>query len=480
MMPAAQSPQWFSRQATVHGAQLDEQIVLVARQHPYRLLVGTWPVILGLLVLIVLLIGQASTLVPGALWGMAEILIGAVTLLMLVRWAVDDAYHWWNTLYSITDQRVIQSFHGVTQQDAEIPLNKIQATRVITSSIMHWLLGFGSVEIAGSAGQRIIFRDISAPRQVDVQIQAARDRARQVRQPTLAPLADPRIQHVLETLGAPEPMPAPMPLSADVSLAWPLSRAARVPLEQGEQQLGVISRHWWALVLRGRWALLVLAAAILCLWLSAALAVPLGMLTLALSVAGGIWGLLAYLDFADDVFILTTRRVIDVQRKYFVLFETDIAIEYTKIQVVDLAVTSAWARLLGYGNVIVKSSATPDKDWIRMEMVPHPKQIWDAIERSHTALKKRGDIQQANQRKDDLRTWFQEVMGEMVAVTPDLRGSTLTDAMALAQDQGLRVLVMGEALAIPNLPAGVVISQNPQPGARCLRGGDISVMLSRM
>lgn len=480
-MQGVHAPQWFTWPTRVLNAQPGEQIILKARAHPFRLLIGTWPIALGLAALIALLYSQVAMAAPGAVWGGAEILISVVMLVLLVRWAISDVYHWWFTIYVISDQRIIHGFGGLTRHLEEIPLNKIQSTRAVIKSVVQWMLGIGTVEIAGTGGERILFENIAAPRQIEVQILEARDQIRSANQAQAPAVDDPALQQVLDALGQAEPVPAATPLPPEISQSWPLSRAVHIPLEHGEQQIGIISRHWWAFVEQEAIPISLLVAACLSAWITAQFAMTfLGPIALIIGLVGVAWGLLVYLNFADDIFLLTTRRIIDVDRHYFVLYETQIAIEYDKIQVVDLDVSSLWARLLGYGDVIVKSSASNPKDWIRMRKVPHPRQIGEAIERSRVALKKSGEIASTNKQKGDLKAWFSSVLTEMVTVAPDLRGQPLEAAIELAQRAGLRIIVMGESVAIAGMPAGLVISQSPQPGSRCLRGGEASVMLSRM
>jgi beta-lactam-binding protein with PASTA domain len=71
------------------------------------------------------------------------------------------------------------------------------------------------------------------------------------------------------------------------------------------------------------------------------------------------------------------------------------------------------------------------------------------------------------------------VLAEMVVTTPELRGQTLEDALVHTYAEGMRLVVLGDTVVLPGYPAGIVVSQSPSAGSRALRGGDISVMLTR-
>jgi len=57
---------------------------------------------------------------------------------------------------------------------------------------------------------------------------------------------------------------------------------------------------------------------------------------------------------------------------------------------------------------------------------------------------------------------------------PDLRGSTLPEALAKANEEGLKCVIM--QIYSKDVPENVVISQSPSPGSKA--GGDDVVTLT--
>ncbi|MBA3826062.1 MAG: PASTA domain-containing protein, partial [Ktedonobacterales bacterium] len=109
----------------------------------------------------------------------------------------------------------------------------------------------------------------------------------------------------------------------------------------------------------------------------------------------------------------------------------------------------------------------------------YPALVHAAVERSRVLAKKRTAVVVANHERSQIKDWFAEVLTEMVVAAPELRGHTLEDALVLTYGEGMRLVVLGDTVVMPGYPSGIVVSQSPSAGSRALRGGDISVMLSR-
>ena len=470
-------------QPTFRGQQADEDAVLVARGHWLVLLAGGWPVIIGVLVLALLLGGQMTSHVAQPAWSTGEMLVGVVTLSLLARWAITEAYPWWFRLFIITNRRLIVSQGGISSQMEEIALHKIQAVTVESKTVLEWLCGFGRVTVAAASGTPLTFTAIATPQQVASLIMQTRDQHALVTTAPMPRVNDPQIQELIDRLGTPIPEPTGDGLAFGASRAWPLSRAAnmnnhRLPLAADETLLGVVSRHWWALVRPSLPALVLLSVGAGLLgsgfWFKQS---PAQIVALAVLIVGIIWFLAVYLNFADDVFIFTTRRIIDVERKYFVLFQIATAIEYGNIQEVNVVIPTIWARMLSYGTVQLTVAGGSK---VMLDMIPGPRGIESAIERNRVALAAGADITVANRERYDMKEWFSLVLAEVIITTPDLRGMTLEMALETALHVGMHPTVLGESYVVMGTPAGIVLNQRPMPGSRALRGGDISLILSRI
>jgi hypothetical protein len=479
MQPAAaQQRSVIQRGPSFRGLQPGEATVLVERGHWLPLMMQAWPALLAGVILVALLAGQLLTRAAPQAWSLGEMVAAILTLALLARWGILDAYPWWYRLYVVTNQRVIRSDGGIKQMMEEAELRNVQAANVEIRSLGEWIFGYGRVVITTANDFAMTFDEIAAPKSVATLILQARDTHAPRRRAQGPVVTDPTLKRVLDSLALTEAPPQPTPLDAACTRRWPLSRAVNAPVAAGEPVLGVVSRHWWALVSRARIPLALFVAEPFLVLSSFWLHLPVILvIALAIMCVAAIWFLIIYLDFADDVFIFTTQRIIDVERRYFVLYETDLSIEYANIQDVRKTDPSVLARILGFGTVAVDG---PNDIKLVMDHVPQPKLIEAAIKRNTDTLRKGMAVKAANREKIEMKDWFTAVIGEMVVVAPNLSGLTLEEAVERTQQMGLHPTLAGESFVVPGTPAGIIISQMPSPGARMLRGGDITLVLSRM
>jgi membrane protein YdbS with pleckstrin-like domain len=460
------------------GQLADETALLVLRSWWLKAALSAWPAALGIVTLLLLFDQQITSDVGDPLWSVAEVIVGIVTLVLLARWALSDGLPWWFTLYVVTDQRVIESEGVIERKMSEIPLPAVQEVYVEALHPLEWLCGIGRVTVvAAGRSSRITFRSVRFPRRiVEIVVQAQQQHAATI--PPAPEIPDPAIRQVLDTLARPSPLPDPESLAPAIVPRWPLSRAVQMPLTEGEKLLGIVSRHWWALAQREARPLALLGAAISLFVVGAWLHMSLQALCLAILAVDLFWGLLQYLAFADDVYLITTQRIIDVERSYLLIPQKSISIEYTNIQEATSKIPSPLAYALGFGNVVVRVAG--DGEPVIMGCVPQPDAIARSIERNRTLASRRDKAAALNDEKSTMKEWFAAVVGELVVAAPDLRNLTLEEAIERSQSEGLRLMVFGDGVQLPGVPAGLVVSQSPLPGSRALRGGDITVVLSRM
>lgn len=451
-----------------------EQVILHTHPARVRLWLPAWPLVLGL-------VGCASCLVlqhdgdAGAQIGAGA--AGLATLAALGYWLCTTAYPWWRTQIILTDQRLLWRRGGMSVAEMEIRLATVQSVRVEVRAFGEWLLGLGRVTVNAAGGDPLTIAGIPRPQRFANLVMQTRARHVAAIAPA-ATEADPAVQAIIARLAQPAPLPEMPVLDPALTSHWPLRHAMTIPLEDGETVLGQITRHWWWLARRVVAPLVLLAGAPLVLLATWLVQQPhLAWLALAPALVGTLWFLLAYLNFVDDSFILTNRRILSVNRRFFLLFEAVAEITYGAIQEVTLTIPARWARLARFGTVALAVGGTSPP--VVLDGVPRPQALRDAIDGIRQTLRQRAAVAAANQEKQEMRGWFSAVVGEMVVAAPDLCGKPLETALATAYDAGLRLIVQGDSIVIPGLPAGIVVSQHPFPGSRALRGGDISVMLSR-
>ncbi len=474
--PASVQSPVAARASAFRGQQPGERVLVM--MHPARALVllPAWPLFVGCLALAGGWLEQQAGKLTGSGVTTGLAILAFATLVALAYWLVTAAYPWWCWRMIVTNQRVISQRGGIKLVVNEIPLAQVQSAKVELRSFGEWLLGYGRVTITAAGGDPLTLFGVAQPQRFANLVMQARAQHAPAATNTTTEIADPTIRAIIDRLAQVQPLPALPPLDPAASINWPLRHAMTIPLEGGEMVLGLISRHWWALVQRAGMPLTLIAASALLALAGAWLHIPLWLGALPVGIIGLLWSLLAYLNFVDDAFILTNRRILDVNRRFFFLYEATDAIEYANIQEVQMTVPGAWARIAKFGTVHITVGGTSDP--LIMDCVPRPHLIEAAIEHYRVTMQQRAQAAAANQERLEMRDWFASVVDELIVLAPDLRGLPLEAAIERAYAAGLRLLVLPDAVVIPGMASGTVVSQSPFPDARALRGGDISVTLS--
>jgi len=162
-------------------------------------------------------------------------------------------------------------------------------------------------------------------------------------------------------------------------------------------------RHWWVFVRRVAWTIIL----IILVWLisgfigRSAPAFP----SVGLGVAGtlflSIWVVYYFLEWRNDLLIITDRRVINIQRTILTFRSSvnEVPLEGIHEIKVDLPPLRDFiGRILGYGTVVLKTSG--DNETLRLEAIADPKHIQDLI----FAHRKRYQETQAQQTRNAQRS----------------------------------------------------------------------------
>lgn len=157
-----------------------------------------------------------------------------------------------------------------------------------------------------------------------------------------------------------------------------------IPLEPGEEVVAIVHRHWVFVVLRASLLVLLLCAFPLVVlvagtWGVASLSLSPGLL---LSLVG-LWGIVLWLVFWQfwttymlDMWVVTSRRLIDID--YARMFDRNIAVlELANIQDVTTHVDGLFASTLGYGSVVVQTSAA-GKEFV-IDQIADPEKLRSTI-----------------------------------------------------------------------------------------------------
>lgn len=295
----------------------EEYVYFVARRHILFLFLHIVPPIaVGILTLPVLYLFLST--VP--LLATTSIFFIGLALLTLAAWFAWGWIDWSNDYYIVTNRRIIYQERVILLYDTrqESPLNAIQSTSVNSTQIGR-ILGYGNVAIRTYIGT-ILFRGISDPQQVMALIQEQQARAqvssRRAELSQMEKLIEGRIFG-----GQPTPQPA----------APPKSPVKTSPVQDFLSDLfhlrrdiggTILFRTHWFYLLRKTWVPALLLFGLFAIWLLTAFGVftLMSLLSVTVLVFGfglvvGGWWLYQYLDWHNDVYLITPEQIVDVNKK---------------------------------------------------------------------------------------------------------------------------------------------------------------------
>lgn len=469
------------------GQQANEKVIFLKRRHWWFLVKPGWRAIVLLALLIgVIIVHLLTPAVYAPLWVLVEAGLGVALLIFLLRWAYTDVADWWFQVYILTDKRMILA-HGLVQpQRKEAPLDKIQQVYMNVRGVWEYLFNYGDIILPTSAGP-LELKGIANPRaSVETIIEAQNEYMAARKSSTVdAPIKDDTLRQVIEDLAQPTiiaapPSPDPAPRQGFIitparKFGGPLRLSSKVRYHPDERTVQYIQRHPYVFFRKA------IPGGIL-LILMIALTLVFRLFLWPIFLAGSLialgWIGYAYIDFIDDIYILTTHRVIDIDRGAIIFFEGRAIVEYGKVQDVIVEVPSVVARTLDFGDVRVETAGSQQK--VRMRDVPNPFGIQDAIFQRISAVKERETITASNKQKAELKKWFTAMTNAYHELrTPDLIGKSFEEAADLLSKQHLVLRVMGEQRYV-GLPPGYVIQQTPPPGTLLTHDGQVQIILSKL
>ncbi|MEO8973473.1 MAG: PH domain-containing protein [Ktedonobacteraceae bacterium] len=489
-----------------HGQEKDETVRMVVRKHKWFLVRPALPFI-GAIVLFLLVTSSAFKFSSsGPVWGLLE---GLAVLLMIgtgAWFAWRDLVVWWYNVDIITDKRIIRWSGLLSPSRKEVPTEKIQMVALDTNNTLgETLFQYGNVHLY-IVGSEVVLEHVPHPKRVRDAIEGITGDIKANKKPDLPPPvpADPELAKVLADMGKLKDIPKPPdpdskypPLHKDRRLGprrtfgGPFRIVCDVRYSWGESTVMYIQHSWFVLAER-------LALPIIALLAVLPLTVYIPSTNLLSHAMANLWwpffgllivGLLvyilfAYINYVDDVYILTNRRIIDIERKLMFLYEDRMDVEYKSIRDIRVKLPNILMTLLDIGDVYIETpGSSPD---IVFKLVPHPLFIQDKINELKGLKEKVDKIEDENKRKKELHMWFGTVLTtqeqERAQRTssrgaPDVSGMDLFEAMEKADELGLEVVVLGEKPVQSDF--GKVVHQNPPHGTLVEAGGELQVWLGR-
>jgi uncharacterized membrane protein YdbT with pleckstrin-like domain len=363
-------------------------------------------------------------------------------LAILILWSGWRYIDWLNDFCEVTNQAVahIEKTIFVREERYEAPLDQIQNVN-IQVDVLGRLLGYGdlSIDTAAAKGQ-VEFSMVPQPAAVQRLIQEAADQAKsgqriQFRESIRQQLEDQLYPERLKpdapatTFIEPErPPPSPPRPSR---LRSPRRWLPRFEIREADRVTW--RKHWLNLVQRVGVPTLVtlLLSYVLFTQVLAYLTKVFGaprpvewppvswlglhgwlfLLTLILWFFAGLWMVYQYMDWRNDVYIVSDNDVIDVERDlaifpfWFIYTESRRQASLDNVQYVDFKIPNLWAILLNYGDVIVQTAGP--EGTLDFLFVSNPRHVQAEILRRLTAFREHQRQREFEERWGSMAEWFE-------------------------------------------------------------------------
>jgi hypothetical protein len=204
-----------------------------------------------------------------------------------------------------------------------------------------------------------------------------------------------------------------------------------------------------------------------------------------------------YLNYVDDVFIVTNYRIFSIQR-FFFWFGTKETEFYAFVDPKDsntretgrdikteVRIQSFVHKIFDIGNIII---SLDDTEPFILDHIAHPINVRFQLDALKSIRRKASEKKSGNKQKRDMYDWMSKLLyiqeqgkgAETTAfpATPNVQEYDYLSALKLAYDADLSLRVVGEQISYQWQP-GTVVQQNPAPGMPIYAGGEIQVILSR-
>ncbi len=456
----------------------DEEIIFATRQSPLTPLVMLWPVAIGVFgwaFLNAMSVAIAGPPAPAII----QVGILGMTGILALRWLVRDGLGWFLCWFVLTNQRLVVSRGVLRRLRHEADVGRIQTIHVERPNPIANALNIGDVQVltASSTGS-IWMRGVARPDDMAYTLRLAQQgklgghSAADGDDPAAgphSPLESPIVRAALDSL-----------LEEDNAEAEPdrshllhgslLRRRIEVALLPGEFIIDRLYRHWFTLLLRLLPPIALAIGVIVILGLLRAfVGSGFGAAWTLMALAGLgalIWDLMIFSNYMDDVFILTSQRIIDIDREFYIFAEARHEAMYRAVQ--DVAIKMPLlGRYFGYGNLFVETAGRAPN--IEMYNMAHPRRTQERIFALINADKERKAAADLRSQRKELHHSVSVVLTTLMLATPDVRGLAVTTAATRLRAAGLGVVIAGERPSARHAP-GLVLAQSPGPGATSLRG----------
>jgi hypothetical protein len=395
----------------------NEIIHLILRRHEYFLMRSIFlPLILFLVAL-----GLTIYFSVFSFDGSLALMLGLVVVCVLAALAfVWQALNWSNDYYIVTNQRVLFLDKVVLLYESrhETPLDAILATTVQTSYLGRWM-GFGDVMVRTFTGM-VTFRDIESPELVLNLINQHWIRAKNVAVREDKAEIEAAIRRRLQPQNFKSRDASGHLVNAEPdevkSGALNSTMASLFQLRIESKDSVTYRKHWFVLLKR-TWVLTLLIVgiiALLILRLTGTLPfldiyAALGIWVLAMFIFGSAWAY-QYMDWSNDIYIITPDQLVDIYRKPFGDEQKQAAL-LKNIQTIEYKRNGPIGYLLNFGTVYIRVGDTD----FHFENVYDPSEVQRELFERFMVFKEKeqqANIQAERQRLGDWIETYHKVVGE--------------------------------------------------------------------
>ena len=457
------------------GQQKDETLRRVVHEHPIFYLRAGLPFLLSLIFLSLVVWIETTNTLPGSVFPVLYLISGLFIVGSLVYGIWRIFALWWVNVYIITNKRVLTWRGLFSPTRDETTLDKVQQVAV-EQDLRGTILSYGTVRVYLAGGKELILKNVPDPNGVRDDIEGISQSYKAVKQamPPPPPPAETAMASTLGKLAKKDPLPQ-LPdadekwahLRSSTTVRGPLRRfggpfrlKCDVHYDAEEYTVMYIPRSRHVIVIR-----LIIPALLLLVTLVGMLKAIL--FVIAFFVILVIMGLMI-INYIDDIFILTNKRVIDINRRFIFLGEQDVITTYDKISKIEVRNPNVILLALDIGNLFIETQGNNPN--ISIRTISHPLFVQDKIYEIKGFNEKVDKVKRTNDRKDELNEWFSEVLTTLeqrvtIRGVPNLQSLDVLTAIERANELGMEIVVISESAIHPNMGSGKVMTQIPAPGA---------------
>ena len=387
----------------------DESIIVFTREHKWSFFrVALLPFLVGVAaVVLAVTVAQSSPILATIVSVIAGLILFGVFIYLVLDWRDD--------YYVVTNKRIvhIDEIPLLRKKREEAPLSAVTEIQFARHSMLAHLLDFGDLRVETFSGM-VGMKDIPHPSVVKNLIQREIERVRaRMRASERNAIRDELTQRIIEhklptDRGEPPPLTA-APRPSSVFILGQLIRYFFPRLRETQGDAIIWRKHWvklWETAWPPFVGMVAVTWATINWWNRW---VPFGLLQNeawwiwpVAFVGFFAWWLWLFEDWRNDQYILTSTRIIDIERVPFLLSEKRRESSLARIQTTEFKIPTPTARALGYGHLTLRvPGATFEFMYIK-----DPAGAQTAVNKRMSEFNKRQQENEARGRRNELSDWF--------------------------------------------------------------------------